>query len=295
MKVGDLFRVERGNCVGIESQDKGTIAFVSAGTINTGVVGFVAPIARGRLFGNEPCISVAADGDGGMAYASPKFCVFYAATTVAILTPKLSHDFWATDLHGKLFAVSAYIRKQRWRFGFGRKLAPRVADLDLDMPAILSIVGKIQQTKPKARTLTPSDISALLAKIPAGIEIGQLFDEISRKNLTGEDGKDIGSVPLVSASECNNGVAGFVDMPSLDCLHPGGTLSVAKNGKPMVARVHMNEYVKTGDVASILPKGDVVYTDRELAILAALIESQVWRFSYGRKAGWARMKSQVIN
>ena len=136
MKASDLFEIKRGNCSGLDNQTKGTIAFVSASTLNGGVSGFVAPIPGGRLFKDLPCLSVAANGDGGMAFASPKSFPFYATSDVAILVPRKDHQFWQSDINGKLFATAAYIRKQRWRFGFGRKMSTRFADLDLDLSDI---------------------------------------------------------------------------------------------------------------------------------------------------------------
>lgn len=294
MKVGELFDVRRGNCSGIETQAKGSIAFVSAGTSNIGVVGFVSKIPGGRLFKDLPCLSVAANGNGGMAFASPKNAEFYATSDVAVLIPKWQHAFWQSDVQGKLIAVAAYIRKQRWRFGFGRKMSTRFSDLDLDIPAIQSITGAIVKSKPKAKTITQADVASVLSKLPKGVAIQDLFDVHVKKNLPAEFAQDMGNLPLVSTTEYNNGVSGFVDEADNTYLVPGGGISVAKNGRPMVARIQSNPYVKTGDIAPLIAKGDVSFTERELAILAALIENQGWRYHYLRKANWNRMGPQII-
>lgn len=294
MKIGELFEIKRGNCSGLDTYAKGSIPFVSAGTINGGVACFVSTIPGGRLFKDLPCLSVAANGDGGMAFASIKNAEFYATSDVAVLTPKWQHLFWQSDIQGKLIAVAAYIRKQRWRFGFGRKMTTRFADLDVDMSVIQSIFGAIVNTKLKIRTITEADVVSLLARLPNGVAIQDLFEVAKKKSLPAEGVRDVGTTPLVSTTERNNGVSGFVNTIDADYLVPSGGISVAKNGRPMVSRIQMDEYVKTGDMAPLVAKSGVSFTERELAILAALIENQGWRYHYLRKANWDRMGPQVI-
>lgn len=294
MKVGDLFEVKRGNCSGLETHASGTIAFVSAGTSNAGVAGFVSKISGGRLFKDLPCLSVAANGDGGMAFASPKNAEFYATSDVAVLVPKWQHAFWQTDIQSKLIAVAAYIRKQRWRFGFGRKMSTRFADLDLDMSVIQSIIGAIVKSKPKVKTITQADVAALLAKLPNGVAIHDLFDMVKRNTFENSEASADGTVPLVSASSNNNAVVGFIETQNPKDIVPGNTISVAKDGVPMISRVQANPYAVNTHVVPLQAKAGTKYTDKELAIIAALIENQGWRYNYMRAAAWGRMGPQII-
>lgn len=294
MKVGELFDVKRGNCAGLENHAKGPVAFVSAGTSNAGVAGFVSSISGGRLFKDLPCLSVAANGDGGMAFASPKNAEFYATSDVAVLVPKRLHPFWKTDIQNKLIAVAAYIRKQRWRFGFGRKMTTRFADLDLDMSVIQSVIGAIVKSKPKVKTITQADVAALLAKLPKGVAIRDLFDMMKRNTFENSEARETGTIPLVSASSCNNAVVGFVNTDKLNDIVPGNTISVAKDGVPMIARVQTSDYTVNTHVVPLKAKDGTTYTGKELAIIAALIENQGWRYNYMRAAAWGRMGPQVI-
>ena len=175
-----------------------------------------------------------------------------------------------------------------------RPCGSRLADLELDMSLIHQASVAITQSKPKIKTLTQSDVASLMAKLPKGVAIQDLFDVHVKKNLPAEFAQDMGNLPLVSTTEYNNGVSGFVDKADNTYLVPGGGISVAKNGRPMVARIQSNPYVKTGDIAPLIAKGDVSFTERELAILAALIENQGWRYHYLRKANWDRMGPQII-
>jgi hypothetical protein len=90
---------------------------------------------------------------------------------------------------------------------------------------------------------------------------------------------------VVSASEQDNGVCGYT---TEGAAAPALGLTVAKNGRPGVARVQTLPHVVTGDVAALTPRTPD-WTVPELCVLAALIEVQVWRFSYGRKASEKRL------
>lgn len=95
-----------------------------------------------------------------------------------------------------------------------------------------------------------------------------------------------GVVAIISASEQDNGVCGYAPAGGQVATAPG--LTVAKNGRPGVARVQTQSYAVTGDVAALTPLSSD-WTLSELCVLAALIEIQSWRFSYGRKASERRL------
>lgn len=110
--------------------------------------------------------------------------------------------------------------------------------------------------------------------------------QIARASVPSAKGwKEQGSLAIVSASEQDNGICGYTD-EGVGASVPG--LTVAKNGRPGVSRVQTQTYAVTGDVAALTPK-DAGWTVPELCVLAALIEVQSWRFSYGRKASERRL------
>lgn len=293
MKVGDLFDIFQGRIDNVDLLPKGPFEVVSATTRNNGVVGYTNKLNVPHVSASakSPVLTIARN--GAPCFATVHACDLYLTSEAFALVPN-GHQFWGTDKLAKLTAVGAYIRKQRWRFGFGRKANGRIACLSLDIQTVEAIAGSIVQAKPKIKSITPADVAALLTKLPKGVAIQDLFEVVSKKNISGEDASENGPVPLVSTTETNNGVLGFVDIHDADFLVPGGGLSVAKNGKPMVSRIQLQSYAKTGDMASLAPKRKSGYTEKELAILAALIETQAWRYSYGRKANEDRMGPQVI-
>lgn len=101
-----------------------------------------------------------------------------------------------------------------------------------------------------------------------------------------------GDVAIVSASEFNNGILGYTDVLSCQNIKQYG-ISVAKNGKPCVCRVQTEDKcVLTTDVLWIEPK--IKINERNLLLLASVLEQKQWRFSYGRKLTWDRFKDLKI-
>lgn len=101
-----------------------------------------------------------------------------------------------------------------------------------------------------------------------------------------------GDVAVVSASEFNNGILGYIDISSCSHIKQYG-ISVAKNGKPCVCRVQTEDKcVLTTDVLWIEPK--IKVNERNLLLLASILEQKQWRFSYGRKLTWDRFKDLTI-
>ena len=293
MKVGELFDIFQGTIDNVDLLSKGPYEVVSATTRNNGVVGYVKKlnVAHVSASTKSPVLTIARN--GAPCFATVHACDLYLTSEAFALVPN-DHKFWGADKLAKLTAVGAYIRKQRWRFGFGRKANGRIACMYLDIVAVEAIAGSIVQAKPKLKSITSADVAALLSKLPNGVAIRDLFEVVPRKSLSGDEAADSGDIPLVSTTENNNGVHGFVPTQGADFLVPGRGISVAKNGKPMVSRIQLHPYAKTSDMAPLTPKPGSSYTEKELAILAALIESQDWRYSYGRKANWGRMGPQVI-
>lgn len=148
--------------------------------------------------------------------------------------------------------------------------------------------------------VSSSDVSSLLGKIqaayPAGASIADLFEFPKLARLPAAAVDEQQDTILVSASERDNASVGYVVAPTKRHVAQAMTLSVAKNAKPMVARLQRRPYCLTGDVAALYPKNinGLQFSEVDLVILAALIERHVWRFSYGRKASEERMREIAL-
>lgn len=116
----------------------------------------------------------------------------------------------------------------------------------------------------------------------AGIFLFVKGDLVNTRGLA-----DQGPIAVISATEQGNGVCGYTAAGS---YIEAPALTVAKNGRPGIARVQDRPFTVTADVAAlVLRPGAPRFTRRQLPILAALIQTQAWRFSYGRKASERRL------
>jgi len=90
---------------------------------------------------------------------------------------------------------------------------------------------------------------------------------------------DPGHVPLVSCGDANNGVIGYYDIP--DTMTYQRAITSAYNGQPLTTKFHPYEFAAKDDVAVLIPRRAMKETT--LVFIAALLNMQRWRYSYGRK------------
>jgi type I restriction enzyme M protein len=110
-------------------------------------------------------------------------------------------------------------------------------------------------------------------------EIGSLFTVTSGdfhviRNL------DPGNVPVISCGDTNNGLVGYFDIP--DDMTYERALTVAYNGSwPLTTKFHPYKFAAKDDVAVLTPLTSM--RDTTLFYMAATLDVQKWRYSYGRK------------
>lgn len=293
MILDELFDVIPGTATGIGEYGPGKIPLVSATFYKNGVWGFVASNATDTLF-SGPCLVVAASAHTSTMFTTIHVEDFYATHHMAVLKPN-KHKFWdgGHDME-KLAALAAYLRKSKWRYGRGRDGNARVKNCPIDLSVVLSILPQLTKPSFQPKMLTIADIQNVVAGMAPGTKVAQVFSSIVRGDLPTSMALPDGNIPFVSTTEQRiNGVCGFVDSATPNFLVPGDTISVATNGKPLVSRVQRGQYVKNGDVASLVPL-DQEKSPEKLAILAALIENQAWRYNYARKGNERLMKQVII-
>lgn len=125
MIVSDLFSVAKGGAPSFEEYDevvldgladqKSPVAYVSASTNVNGVNGYVIPKPKDRVW-RGGLITVAAQGQGSVGFATVQAKDFVASNQVLVLTPRPKMPLNERDI----LLVAAAIRKNRWRFSFGR-------------------------------------------------------------------------------------------------------------------------------------------------------------------------------
>lgn len=293
VKISDLFEVKRGSCGNLDGYVEGATPLITATTYNNATGGFVTAKLGDRFF-QPNSIAVAIDGDGSVMFASIQQVLFVASTHVEVLTPKDS-EFWMSQKRGKLVAIASMLRTQRWRFNFGRSAAGRLKDLELDENVIEGIAAQVKIAPQKLVALEPQVLRQVVAKLRelygTAPTIGEVFELKQGTSTSVANLAEVGDIPVVSATEKEvNAVAGYLAKQE-GTLMPAGSISVAKDGKPGVARVQPVAFRATEHALVLIPKND--WLPSEKLILAALIERQYWRFSFARAAAEGRLS--IVN
>lgn len=123
------------------------------------------------------------------------------------------------------------------------------------------------------------------------MKLKELFDiEICKNHISLSYAKDNpGEVPYVTTTANNNGVECYVDYPA---QYTGGKITVSKDGDSADAFVQFVPFCGNEKVMVLSPKKQL--TDKELLYYALLINSNKYKFGYGRKCSVARLKEIEI-
>lgn len=97
---------------------------------------------------------------------------------------------------------------------------------------------------------------------------------------------DNGDIPLISCGVEEQGLVGYFDIPKEKIY--SHCVSVAYNGLPLTAHFHPYLFGAKDDIAVLIPKR--AYKAETLYYLAALLNKQSWRYSYGRKCFKEKLK-----
>jgi hypothetical protein len=97
---------------------------------------------------------------------------------------------------------------------------------------------------------------------------------------------DVGDIPLVSCGNANNGVIGHFDIPD-DKVY-SHCITTAYNGQPLTTKFHPYRFAAKDDVAVLLPRTGLQAST--LLYIAARLNWDQWRYSYGRKCYHAKMR-----
>lgn len=94
------------------------------------------------------------------------------------------------------------------------------------------------------------------------------------------DKLDEGELPTISRITYDNGVAGHYGKPDDAETYPAGTITVSTLESD--AFVQLEDFIATDNVLILKPKRDFKLTT--LFFVQFMINSQKWRFSYGRES-----------
>lgn len=285
MLLEDVFTVEYGQSLELNrlTAAEDGVNFVSRTAKNNGVSSrvkipeVVSPSPAG-------CLTVALGGTVLATFLQQE--PFVCGRDVAVLTPK-NPKMTTTE---RLWWC-AVINRNAYRYSFGRQANTTLRTLRVpdELPSWLKGVTL-------DGVLAAHDAVVSAEAVPASVDpvtlpevsewgtfrLGDLFD-IKRGG-----GKGTTEVPLVGASARNNGVTGT----GTGTVYPAGLLTVSWNGSIGEAFYQPAPFTASGDVRVLEPKNPL--TPDAALFICAVIRTEQFRYSYGRKWGLEQMKSTEL-
>lgn len=268
MKLDDLFFFHNAKSKGFEDYHDGEVAFVTNGFRNNGIVGYVTPKKTDRVFDFEGvCLSAFCEatvqkppflprGNGG------------SGLLVLQAKEKMTSE--------QLLQIASYINKvHRWKFSYGRMVnKERVKNFDIVVYEKIVLKKTLKELLPKP---TKKKYNYEGHKFST-FNITELF-ELERGDFHALDRLSSGKYPTVSRVAYDNGIVGFYDKPKNARIYPCGTITVATTTGD--AFVQLDDFIATDNVVILIPK--IKFTLEELFFIAAMINREKWRVSYGRQ------------
>ena len=247
---------------------QGSVAFVSNGLANNGVLGYVEPQPEDKVFPFDGiCVSAFCE---ATVQRAPFIARGNGGSGLVVLEPP------AHMSEQNLLWYAAYLnRAARWRFSFGRMVTAerlsRIALPDAEHVVAAAAVSLIPPCKERSAGLTQIDLSS--------VPLTNLFILKSGDYHKAEDLPD-GPFPLVSCGNEDNGIVRYCDAPKGRVYR--NALTVAYNGSwPMMSKYHPYAFAAKDDVAVLLPRQRL--TAPTLLFIQMMLTRETWRYSYGRK------------
>lgn len=268
--IEDLFVIHTARSKGFESYALGDVAFVTNGFNWNGVLGYISPQPDDRVF---DFVGLAVSAFCEVTVQAPPFIARgNGGSGLAVLEPR---EHLTLDQLG--FLAGSMNATTRWRFSWYRQAsAQRIRRLEIIEPT---------------RKPGPYDINALVpacTEAPArrfklgrteGVPLSAIYD-LQAGEYHNASALPPGTTPLISCGDADNGVTGFVEVPS-EHLHER-RLTIAFNGmNTLTAKYHPYAFAAKDDVAVCIPKHPLRLTSE--LFIQAMVNRERWRYSYYRK------------
>ena len=282
--IGDLFRVRSGD---IHAADKelapGDIPLVSCGDVNHGLVGYFQ-IPDEQQY--ENALTVAYNGIPLTVKYRPYR--FGAKDDIGVLEPiePMSPRI--------LLYVAALLNARRWRYSYGRKCFKRKLEaVEIEIPTDQDYIERLLEHVPldKRPGIGTHKPTCLGPRTSEWVErrLDDVFD-LKRGDFHSLKGLADGPFATVSRTEADNGVVGYFAQPDGSTLHPPGLITVSTVSGD--AFVQMEQFQATDNVVVCIPRRPMRRTSSYF--IAAMINGQKWRYSYGRQPYIAKLSALTI-
>lgn len=279
--ISDIFDIQPARSDPFDDHDAGPIAFVTNGFRDNGVLGYVAPAAKDRVF-SKPCICVSAFCEATVP--SPPFIARgNGGSALTVLVPKKPMT------QQQLWGYASYLTSRHgWKFSFGR-MASGSRLKRLELPEVAPNIGACN---PKTLVPRASKTAAKGKQLTfKKMQIRELF-RIESGDFHSVNELEAGDVPLISCGALDNGIIGFYAPPA-EKIHEK-LLTVAYNGDyPLMAKYHPYRFATKDDVAILHPLRRM--SMEAMLLVQVMLNREVWRHSYGRKLYRARLEKVEIS
>ena len=290
LKLKDIFRIKAGYYHALAELDTGTTPLVSCGDENHGFLGLF-DIPPEHTYADT--ITVAYNGKPLTAKFRPY--AFGAKDDVGVLLPHNPLQQLT------LVYVAALMNSMRWRFSYGRKcFKEKLSRLEIDIPCDwdggtvrVDEDGIARAMQFNSLDLRP-DVVDCRPVVPLALtwetkRLSELF-ELKRGSFHSLRVLDEGDVATVSRTERDNGVVGYYEQPEQSSTYPVGMITVSTVSGD--AFVQVTDFMATDNVIVCVPCKPMRVTTAYF--IAAMINSQKWRYSYGRQCYQEKLASLTI-
>ncbi|MCX2812004.1 restriction endonuclease subunit S [Bacillus sp. ChL18] len=278
--IKDIFHIVYGNISDTKRDLKeGEIPLIAAGSKNNGVLGYYDIEKRFKNI-----ITVPRTGANRCeGFYHPYEC--NVADSVLVLVPK-------EELNQRLaFYYILLIKKEKYRYNFGRKVTPerlgntvipnKIPDwvYNTSIPDFDKI--KLPVIKERTINLNPANWKEFIYT--------DLFEIKKGKRVTKMDLKP-GDTPFITAIDSNNGLREYCDLPP---LYPENVITVPYNGNGVGEAFYQPKpFWASDDINVLIPKFEL--NKFTAMFIITVIRKEKYRFNYGRKWHKERMEESTI-
>ena len=281
VRINQIFKIKSGDYHAVSELDYGHTPLVSCGDVNHGLIGHF-DIPPEHRYNNA--VTVAYNGKPLTAKYRPY--EFGAKDDVGVLLPhKPLND-------PTLAYIAALLNSMRWRFSYGRKcFRNKLSQFAIEIPTVHQdghirvdeshIEKLIHIQKLDMRPLVDQHDNQEKAAPILKWETRRLDELFLLQRGDFHSLKDLraGSFATVSRTERDNGVVGYFEQPEGSTKFRPGLMTVSTVSGD--AFVQVTEFIATDNVIVCIPRDDMHITTAYF--IAAMINNQKWRYSYGRQ------------
>jgi len=284
-RVDELFDIKYGVNLELNSleRDSNGVSFVSRTASNNGVS---AKVKRLPNIKPLPAGSITVAGGGSVMESFLQSENFYSGRDLYYLIAKVE----MTDQQ-KLY-YCACLRANRYRYNYGRQANKTLKSILIpslcDIPKWVNEADLLQFKGAKKGLFSSSPDNLRLASWD-WFELQKLFDIERGKGPRKQELDGMGTVPVVTSTDQNNGWTGVTKHKA---IHSGNSIGVNRNGSVGQAFYQPVSFCSTEDVHVFTPKFNL---NKYVGLfLSTVIRQEKYRFNYGRKWGITRMKKTKI-